>query len=243
MPKKKQMPKKKIVKTKTINRYNVFQKELAEYIKETGGKKSDFKKYKSLYKEIDKTVPAKSFQDVINALVKKKGGVEEKLNYAQNFPFYTAVAEFSLPMYDNVKLRIKFDDGAEKVDWSGSSLDFAVWFKGGVTAYLRNNYSESGNMATFVLKKADKKSAEYEIETMSSAVGTKGYIPSGSESLHKSTLPKSEGKVSSAEESLLKQREMTAAAETLKMKTELELIRELKKLGFSNKEIKKRLGG
>jgi DNA-binding transcriptional MerR regulator len=35
---------------------------------------------------------------------------------------------------------------------------------------------------------------------------------------------------------------MTAAAETLKMKTELELIKELKKLGFSNKEIKKRLG-
>ena len=243
MPKKKQMPQKKVnrVKSKTINRYNVFQKELADYLKETGGSKKDFKKYRSLYKEIDKTVPTKAISSIIHALILKKGEKKKVLTYTESFPFYNAKGEFGLSKYYDITLKINFDDGVERFEFEGTSSEFQSWFSGDIYAYFRNNYNDSDNMANFVLKGGDEKTAQYDIETLTTVVGTKSYVPSGINKENKSVLPKSEGKVSFFEESVLKQREMTAIAETKKMQTELELIKELKSLGFSNKEIKKRL--
>lgn len=238
MSKKKKLDADKKSKSKKINRYNVFQRELSSYLRETNANKNDFKLYKSLYKQIDKEIPIKRFSDIIPALIKKSKvvvGESSKLDYTQSFPFYNAQSEFGLPKYAGIKLRVLFNDGGADFDFEGSNVEFKIFFSGDIVAYFRNNYNESSNMANFVLLSGNSEMAVYEIQVEGSAYGSKGYIEKGSQFLSKSALP-SASKLSSTDEiAVLKLRESV-------LDKELELIKQLKELGFTNEEIKKRLG-
>ena len=228
--------KKRVPKTKNLSRYNIFQRELSEYIKETGKPKSEWKKYRSLYKEIDKDVPVKSFYQVINGLVLKRTEKPKKLFYSESFPFYMAVNEFILPIYSKVLLKIKFNDGVTEFTYEGDSLGFQDEYEKELKGYLRDNYSNSTNLANFVLVGGDDSFAEYRITSTGEVAEIPNEKPVASVSPKKSVVGLKD------EEAVLKQREKTAKAETKRLKTELALIKELKSLGFTDKEIKKRLG-
>jgi hypothetical protein len=230
------MPKKNNRKKNNLSRYNVFQKELSNYIKETGGSKYDYKKYKSLYSQIKKDVPLKAFPAIIGGLITKKVVQDVKvLKYTESFPFYNARSEFLTAKFIGIKIKIKFNDGGFSLDWEGDAFEFQSWFSGDIISYFRNNYNDSGNMANFVLTGGDDKTAEYEIQVGGSAYGTPGYIEADKNLLNKNVSIKKSSVVSKDEET-----------ERLRIKErvldkELALIQQYKELGFSNEEIKKRL--
>jgi enhancing lycopene biosynthesis protein 2 len=117
-------------------------------------------------------------------------------------------------------------------------MDFSIWFTGDVMAYFRNNYSDSGNMANFVLTGGDESTAEYEIETLATAFGTRGYIPSGSAMLSKSVLPKKYTS-ESAETIGTEERIINKKLELLEKK--LQLAAKLEELGYTKEEIRTEL--
>lgn len=222
--------------SKKTNRYNAFQRELSEYLRESGSSK-DFRKYTKLYKKVGKDVPVKAFRNIIHALILKHGEKQKSLKYTESFPFYNAKGEFNLMKYNNVLLKIKFNDGGFELDWEGSNTDFMGWFSGDVMAYFRNNYNDSGNMANFVLKGGDEKFAEYEIEVPTGLPESSRYVPVASDLQSGKTSPPQRGMSTTEQEiMLLKAKERV-------LDKEMELIRQLKELGFTNEEIKKRLLG
>jgi hypothetical protein len=237
MPKKnnKKIIKKASRKKTNLSRYNIFQKELSEYIKETGGQKSDYKKYRSLYNQIGKDVPVKAFPAIIGGLITTKAKDIKTLKYTESFPFYNARSEFLTSRFIGVKIKIKFSDGGFSLDWEGDAYEFQSWFSGDVISYFRNNYNDSGNMANFVLSGGDDTTAEYEIQVGGSAYGTPGYIEADKNLLNAPTSIKKSSVV-----------QKDAETERLRIKErvldkELALIQQYKELGFSNEEIKKRL--
>jgi hypothetical protein len=234
------MASKKKGRKKTINRYNIFQKELSEYVRESGGSKSDFKKYRSLYKEIAKDVSPKAFRSIIPALITTKAEPKKELNYSSSIPFYNAKGEFSLPKYSGVTLKVKFNDGGVNLDWGGSPSEFLSWFSGDIISYFRNNYNDSP-VAEFVLKDGNEQSAEYEIQVEGSLVGTKGYVPAGSDFLSKSSLPEKGSQVPSEDTERLKLRESILNKEMELIDKKLKLIEKLEGLGFSKEEIREQL--
>jgi len=169
---------KKKKQKKAENRYNFFQKELSNYVKENKLPKGAYKNYKSLYKNLDKNIPIKRIGISLDALIKKfyKEDKVVKIDYAEEFSFYNAKGEFSLIKYSNVVLDVKFSDGGLNLDWSGTSFDFMNWFSGDIFAYFRNNYNESP-VAQFVFKKTEGNVLYYEIEVGGSVYGTPYYVP------------------------------------------------------------------
>jgi hypothetical protein len=227
--KKKKVIKKQKTKSKsnTLNRYNIFQKELSSYIRETGGSGSDFKKYRKLYKDLDASIPIKRIGDSIPALILKQKTSNEgvKFDYGERFPFYQAKGEFSLPKYVKTVLNVKFDDGGLKLDWTGTVFDFMGWFSGDIIAYFRNNYNDSPT-AEFVLKNVNGNVLEYEIEVQGSAWGTSGYIPPDKEIVIK------DKKFRDVKDAENQQRMIEFIDRKAK------LIGELKSIGYSNDEIR-----
>ena len=230
------MPKKNNRKKTNFNRYNVFQKELSNYIKETGGSKFDYKKYKKLYSQIGKDVPVKAFPAIIGGLITKKVVQDVKhLKYTESFPFYNARAELLTPKFTGIKIKIKFDDGGLKLDWEGDAFEFQSWFSGDIVSYFRNNYNDSGNMANFYLVGGDETTAEYEIRVGGSAYGTKEYIEPDKNLLNADVSgKKGSGIPKDIEIERLRLKEKV-------LEKELELIKKYRELGFTNEEIKKRL--
>ncbi len=221
MPNKKNNIKKK---SKNLNRYNIFQKELSQYIKDNGGGKNDFKKYKSLYSQIDKSVPAKRIGDSIAGLIKKFSKDQEviKQDYADRFSFYNSRAEFSLPKYDGKVLSIKFNDGGLSLDWKGNSYEFMSWFSGDIINYFRNNYNDSP-VAEFALVEVDKELLSYEIVTDNSVVSSTRYVPPASEILIK-------------DKSYREVKDNAVLSSYMKDKTAL--LKELRLAGYTPAEIK-----
>lgn len=166
-------------KQKKINRWNVYQRELSEYVKEQNLSKSDYKRFKALYKQLGGDVPIKRIREAIPPLIAKFGQVQKvelPSEYTSRFPFYGAKSEFSLPKYFDKILTVKFNDGGLRLDWLGTSNEFMSWFSGDVIAYFRNNYNDSP-VAEFVLKSVDGNNFEYEIVVDSSAFGADSYVP------------------------------------------------------------------
>lgn len=216
-------------KRKKLNRYNLFQKQLSNYIKDNNLSKSEYKEYRKLYKEIDKSVPNKRIYDVIPVIISKyKASLKKQSNnYETDIPFYNAKGEFSLPKYSNIVLNVKFDDGGLKLDWTGTPFDFNGWFSGDVMSYFRNNYNDSSNIATFVLKNVKGSVLEYEIEVQGgSLVGTKSYVPPDKDIVIKDKKFRDSKEIENQQNLI----------EFIDKKTKL--IEQMKSLGYSNDEIK-----
>lgn len=224
-------------KNKKQNRYNVFQSELSSYIKENNLSKSDYKKYRSLYKDIDKKIPVKRISQIIPTLISQKQAQilqeqsrkkDEKPDYSTDIPFYNAKGEFALPKYSKIKLNVKFNDGGLSIDWQGTPFDFMSWFSGDVLSYFRNNYNDSP-VAVFSLKNVINDTLYYEIEVDSSMVGTKSYVPPDKDIVIKDKTFR-DTKQLETQEKLIEYIDKKA-----------KLIEQLKSLGYSNDEIRAEL--
>jgi hypothetical protein len=132
-------------------------------------------------------------------------------------------------------IKVNFNDGENSFTYEGDAMGFQMPYEQEIKGYLRDNYNDSANLANFVLKGGDETYAEYEIEVIAKEP------PLPPEPAPKAPAPKGKGAKPSSEESLLKQREITAKAEAKRFEVELKLIKELKSLGFTKAEIKKRL--
>jgi len=224
MPKKNNNKKPIKKKSTNFNRYNVFQKELSQFLKDSGADKNDYKKYKSLYSQIDKSVPAKRIGDSIAGLIKKFSKEKEivKKDYAERFAFYNSRAEFSLPKYDGKVITVKFNDGGLSLDWQGNTYEFMSWFSGDIINYFRNNYNDSP-VAEFVLTDVDDDLLSYEIVTDNSIVASPRYVPASSDIVIKDKEYR-DVKENSALQSY--------------MKDKAALLKELRLAGYTSKEIK-----
>ena len=99
-------------KKKKLNRYNVFQNQLSNYIKENNLSKSDYKNYVKLYSQLDKSIPIKRMQYEISNVIDKYTASKKTslIDYATDIKFYNARSEFALPKYEKKIIKVTFDD-------------------------------------------------------------------------------------------------------------------------------------
>lgn len=167
LSKKKSSAKSKKGKSKNLNRYNQVQKILSNYCKESGlalGK--DFNRVASVINQNTKDYPIKYVKDNIDALyIEYFGKKPIDADIPETIPFYLFNETILTEAFNSYQITIKFDDGEEKFDFSGDSLEVIDYFKSsGMYNRCRRYYNDSP-VATFVLKGLVGNNVEYFCET------------------------------------------------------------------------------
>ena len=166
LSKKKSSAKSKKGKVKNLNRYNQVQKILSSYCKEKGltlGK--DFNRVASVINQNTKDKPLKYVKDNIDAIYLEYFGKPVDVNIPDTSPFYYFNETILTEAFNSYQITIKFDDGEEKFDFSGDSLQVIEYFKSsGMYNRCRKYYNDSP-VATFVLKGVVGNNVEYFCET------------------------------------------------------------------------------
>jgi len=166
LSKKKSNAKSKKGKAKNINRYNQVQQILSTYCKENGlslGK--DFNKIASVINQKTKDYPIKYVRENINALYNEYFGKKVDTDIPDSIPFYYFNETILTEAFNPYQITIKFDDGEEKFEFSGDSLQVIEYFKSsGMYNRCRRYYNDSP-VATFVLKGIVGNNVEYFCET------------------------------------------------------------------------------
>jgi hypothetical protein len=81
---------------------------------------------------------------------------EVSTDFPNNFAFYRLEENLLMPTMDKVIVSYIFNDGLEKFEATGLPLDLLDEYKSsGLYRYLRNNYDNSDNMATFRVVETD----------------------------------------------------------------------------------------
>lgn len=167
LSKKKSNAKSKQKKGRNLNRYNQVQQILSSYCKEKGlslGK--DFNKVASVINQNTKDYPIKYVKDNIDALyIEYFGKKPVDADIPETIPFYLFNETILTEAFNSYQIRVKFDDGEEKFDFSGDSLEVIEYFKtSGMYQRCRKYYNDSP-VATFVLKGIVGNNVEYFCET------------------------------------------------------------------------------
>lgn len=153
-------------KARNLNRYNQVQKILSTYCKDNGlslGK--DFNKVASVINQKTKEYPLKYVKDHIDALYLEYFGKKVDADIPESIPFYYFNETILTEAFNSYQITIKFDDGEEKFDFSGDSLEVIDYFKSsGMYSRCRKYYNDSP-VATFILKGIVGNNVEYYCET------------------------------------------------------------------------------
>ena len=148
------MPKKskKIIKrankpTRKPNRYNVLQGILSDYGKEYNVKwgKGEFAKKCSVLNDKTKEYDMKFVAQNIDVLYKDfvDDGVKKTFPGGENFAWWNFLDEIKTPIFDNVTITFRFDDGFQEFGFSGNSDEAELFWNENCYRYFRVHYSES----------------------------------------------------------------------------------------------------
>lgn len=252
------------VKVRKQNKYNIFQRELSAFLKESGIKPKD--KFhvvsKKIYSRIDKGIDTRSIRESMPSLYNKfyKQSLADFLNdnrVKDKFPFYEALAEFKLSAYSKFVLSVEFSEpgSGQTYSFSGDYSEFVYWFTGReynesdadrqdrlkpvhLMGHLRNNYNDSP-VAEFNLVEYSETGLKYLIDVEYSKFGDDGYIPMGDEMSDPSLgvhIKQITGKKKTDSVDIVQEKTRLAKAYA-------EVVREMTKAGFTKDEIKEALKG
>ena len=159
--------KKKKQKKRVPNRYNQIQKILSTYCRERGLQLGrDFNRVASAINENTRDKPLKYVEQNIDAIYNEYfGKPTEPTEFPESIPFYLFNEVILTEVFNASQIVIKMDDGIEKFESSGDSLEVIKYFKSsGMYHYCRKYYDESP-VATFVLQSVVGSVVEYKVET------------------------------------------------------------------------------
>jgi len=216
---------------------------------------------KTIYSKIDSKVPVLGFNEYIDMLYRKNFQSSYDVEIAKSLEevlFFEVGRVFSNKFIMNdYNVSAYFDDsiGGEGVTMTIESMspsDFIEEFStSGLKNYLRNNYNDSPPaILTLIHFDTETKTLQYQIDIESSKVGDIHYVPfDGSpvvldkpERENRAKLEESTKGVESSPVSLTGEQRIALEKEkTKRIKEELKLINQYRKLGYSSEEIRKKL--
>lgn len=231
------------------NRFNEIQRILSAYAKENNIKfgKGQFAKQASIINTQVKGFDLKAIEQNIDILYKDYIGIEVKeFRSGADFAWWYFVEEIKYARYDDVKISFSFDDGIEKFDFSGSNIEAEDYWKENCYRYFRKHYSNSP-WAYFQIKEDDKGKQETDNKKFVNYIIVPGERQNSFDTPKTTALtaPITQTQQITPQIDLIaleEAKERSAKAQEKAYKKELQLIKEYKRLGYTNEEIRKKLG-
>ena len=148
MAKKKSVPQKSVRKSpRKPNKYNVLQGILSAYGKERNIKwgKGEFAKKCSKLNAKTKVYDMKFVAQNIDVLYKDfvDDGIKKSFPSGENFAWWNFLDEIKMPIFDNVVITFRFDDGFQEFGFTGNSEEAELFWNEKCYRYFRVHYSES----------------------------------------------------------------------------------------------------
>jgi hypothetical protein len=220
------------------NRYNVLQGILSSYGKEHNVKwaKGEFAKKCSVLSEKTKGYDLKFVAQNIDVLYKDfvDDGIKKKFPSGENFAWWNFLDEIKMPIFDNVEITFRFDDGFQEFGFSGNSDEAELFWNEKCYRYFRVHYSESP-WAYFQIEEDEKGKQKTDNKTYVDYVIIPGARQEQGAQKQPSTptLPTQPSTIPTTDKLIALEREKQAT---------MDRVIELTKLGFTKDEIFKIIG-